>query len=385
MDAPARIGDRVGRLIGASPGTVVMGDTLSIKVYQALAAALDLRSARRVVPPTPATSLPISTWPRASCTPRPRPRAASGSAGSCRRGPGRECRGADADRGGLPHRAPSRHGGSDAGRARGARSRYGTSRIPRARSPSTSKRRGRLRGRQQLQVPERWARRACLHLRRLPGTSSGCGPPSPGGSATKTPSPSTSTTAPPPASPACGSARRPYSASPPSTPPRRLGRGVDRRREGAIGGALRALHRGSRAALPGVRAGEPRSAPSGARRYLALRGRLSLHAGAHRPGRHRRLSPPGRDALRIAPLYLDAGDIVRAAGVIEDVLAERSWTGRAIARRRRRPDEASRLRVAFFSRSSCRPRPRGGQGLARPIGATQLFRQRPPIPVVRRR
>ena len=49
MDAPARIGDRVGRLIGAAPGTVVMGDTLSIKVYQALAAALELRPARRVV------------------------------------------------------------------------------------------------------------------------------------------------------------------------------------------------------------------------------------------------------------------------------------------------------------------------------------------------
>ena len=37
-----------------------------------------------------------------------------------------------------------------------------------------------------------------------PGTSSGCGPPSAGGSATKPPSPSTSTTAPAPASPACG-------------------------------------------------------------------------------------------------------------------------------------------------------------------------------------
>ena len=49
MDAPARIGDRVGRLIGAAPGTVVMGDTLSIKVYQALAAALELRPDRRVV------------------------------------------------------------------------------------------------------------------------------------------------------------------------------------------------------------------------------------------------------------------------------------------------------------------------------------------------
>ena len=49
MDAPARIGDRVGRLIGAAPGTMVMGDTLSIKVYQALAAALELRPDRRVI------------------------------------------------------------------------------------------------------------------------------------------------------------------------------------------------------------------------------------------------------------------------------------------------------------------------------------------------
>ena len=32
MDLPARLGDRVGRLIGAGPGTVVLGDTLSIKV-----------------------------------------------------------------------------------------------------------------------------------------------------------------------------------------------------------------------------------------------------------------------------------------------------------------------------------------------------------------
>ena len=37
---PRRVGDRIGRLIGAPEGTVVMGDTLSIKVYQALASAL---------------------------------------------------------------------------------------------------------------------------------------------------------------------------------------------------------------------------------------------------------------------------------------------------------------------------------------------------------
>ena len=46
---PRRIGDRIGRLIGAPEGTVVMGDTLSIKVYQALASALDLNPTRRVV------------------------------------------------------------------------------------------------------------------------------------------------------------------------------------------------------------------------------------------------------------------------------------------------------------------------------------------------
>lgn len=49
MDLPARLGDRIGRLIGAPPGTVVLGDTLSIKVYQALASALELNPGRRVI------------------------------------------------------------------------------------------------------------------------------------------------------------------------------------------------------------------------------------------------------------------------------------------------------------------------------------------------
>lgn len=46
---PRRTGDRVGKLIGAPEGTVVMGDTLSIKVHQALAAALELNPGRKVV------------------------------------------------------------------------------------------------------------------------------------------------------------------------------------------------------------------------------------------------------------------------------------------------------------------------------------------------
>ena len=49
MTLPRRVGDRVGRLIGAATSSVVMGDTLSVKVYQALAAALDLNPDRRVV------------------------------------------------------------------------------------------------------------------------------------------------------------------------------------------------------------------------------------------------------------------------------------------------------------------------------------------------
>ena len=49
MDLPARLGDRIGRLIGAAPGTVVLGDTLSIKVYQALASAIELNPGRKVI------------------------------------------------------------------------------------------------------------------------------------------------------------------------------------------------------------------------------------------------------------------------------------------------------------------------------------------------
>jgi kynureninase len=49
MQQPTAIGDRIGRLIGAEAGHVVMGDTLSIKVYQAVASALELNPTRRVV------------------------------------------------------------------------------------------------------------------------------------------------------------------------------------------------------------------------------------------------------------------------------------------------------------------------------------------------
>lgn len=49
MAQPSTLGDRIARLIGAEVGHVVMGDTLSVKVYQVLAAALDLNPNRKVI------------------------------------------------------------------------------------------------------------------------------------------------------------------------------------------------------------------------------------------------------------------------------------------------------------------------------------------------
>lgn len=46
---PCVVGDRIARLIGAGPDQVVMGDTLSIKVFQAVSAALRMRPDRGVI------------------------------------------------------------------------------------------------------------------------------------------------------------------------------------------------------------------------------------------------------------------------------------------------------------------------------------------------
>ena len=49
MEQPTDLGNRLGRLIGAEKDHVVVGDTLSIKVYQALASALAMKSNRKVI------------------------------------------------------------------------------------------------------------------------------------------------------------------------------------------------------------------------------------------------------------------------------------------------------------------------------------------------
>lgn len=49
MALPQIVGNKIADLIGAPAGSVATGDTLSIKVYQALAAALKMRPDRRVI------------------------------------------------------------------------------------------------------------------------------------------------------------------------------------------------------------------------------------------------------------------------------------------------------------------------------------------------
>lgn len=49
MGQPMRVGNLVGRLVGAPEGSITMGDTLSVKVYQALSAAVQMRPDRKVI------------------------------------------------------------------------------------------------------------------------------------------------------------------------------------------------------------------------------------------------------------------------------------------------------------------------------------------------
>ena len=49
MDQPNKVGDRIAKLIGATSKTITVGDTLSIKVFQALASATNYQKNRKVL------------------------------------------------------------------------------------------------------------------------------------------------------------------------------------------------------------------------------------------------------------------------------------------------------------------------------------------------
>ena len=111
---PRRVGDRIGRLIGAPEGTVVMGDTLSIKVFQALASALDLNPGRSVIL-SDSGNFPSDLY-MAARPHRPFGRRLRAADRRARGGRGRDRRhrgGVDADRGRLPDRPAARHAGAD--------------------------------------------------------------------------------------------------------------------------------------------------------------------------------------------------------------------------------------------------------------------------------
>ena len=48
-DLPLRTGDRIAPLVGASPGSIVVGDSTTISLFRVVAAALALRPGRRAI------------------------------------------------------------------------------------------------------------------------------------------------------------------------------------------------------------------------------------------------------------------------------------------------------------------------------------------------
>jgi kynureninase len=61
IDAPARIGDKIGRLIGAKPGEVIVADSTSVNLFKLLAAALRVQPGRHFIV-TEASNFPTDLY-----------------------------------------------------------------------------------------------------------------------------------------------------------------------------------------------------------------------------------------------------------------------------------------------------------------------------------
>jgi hypothetical protein len=142
FDLPLRVGNRIGRLIGAPEGSVVACDSTSVNVFKVLAAALSLRPDRKVIL-SDNGNFPTDLY------------VASGLAELLGKGHelrvvapedvdarnNRRGRGCYADAGRLPDGPFARHGCVDEkGSPSGVRSRFGTWRIQQVRSQSIWKR-----------------------------------------------------------------------------------------------------------------------------------------------------------------------------------------------------------------------------------------------------
>jgi kynureninase len=64
IDLPRKVGDRIGALVGAAPGQVIVADSTSVNLFKVLSAAVAMRPGRASSSPSRRTSPRTCTWRR---------------------------------------------------------------------------------------------------------------------------------------------------------------------------------------------------------------------------------------------------------------------------------------------------------------------------------